>query len=171
MNDEQYFDAGGLDELDTQIRLFQLGIESFSPYANTGKVDMIIRSDTNNHVRYADIKVCSGKLEKDKIVWTLEIGFFLNNDCFLIITFRIPDENGDLEKHHFILSAESFLEVVKKEKIAVKDNNWILQLSYLDLQKLNKEKSPTRLGKLIKAFIPYYEKWDIIVKWRDQPTS
>ena len=71
MSDEDYFAAGGLDELDTQITLFQLGIESFSPYANTGKVDMIIRTERDNKVYYADIKVCSGVLEKKNIVWSL----------------------------------------------------------------------------------------------------
>lgn len=170
MNDEQYFDAGGLDELDTQIRLFQLGIESFSPYASTGKVDMVIRSDMNDHVRYADIKVCSGKLEKEKIIWSLNVGIFLNNECFLILTFRIPDKEGDLEKHHFILTSDTFLDLMKKEKVTVKDNSWILRLSYIDLQKLNAEKTPARVTKRIKVFIPYYENWDAIVKWRDQPT-
>ncbi len=168
MSDEQYFDAGGLDELDTQIRLFQLGIESFSPYASTGKVDMIIRSDMNDHVRYADIKVCSGKLEKEKIVWSLEIGIFLNNECFLILTFRIPKEDESLEKYHFILSAETFLDIMKKEKVLVKDDTWIFRLSYVDLKKLNKDKTPTRLTKLVKTFAPHFEKWDILVKWRDQ---
>ena len=170
MNDEQYFAAGGLDELDTQIRLFQLGIESFSPYASTGKVDMVIRSDMNNYVRYADIKVCSGKLEKEKIVWSLNTGVCLNNDCFLILTFRIPDKEGDLEKHQFILTSKTFLDLVKKEKVVVKDNNWILRLSYIDLQKLNTGKSPSSSTKLINSFAPFYENWDVLVKWRDQST-
>lgn len=168
MNDEEYFAAGGLDELDTQIRLFQLGIESFSPYASTGKVDMVIRSDMNNYVRYADIKVCSGKLEKEKIVWSLNTGICLNNDCFLIFTFRIPDTEGDLEKHQFILTSKTFLALVKKEKVLVQDNNWILRLSYNDLQKLNTGNIPSRSTKLINSFIPFYENWDVIVKWRDQ---
>ena len=71
------FDLDVLDELDTQLKLYQMGVESFSPYASSGKVDMIIRSEEGENVRYADIKVCSAKKEADTVNWNLEISFFL----------------------------------------------------------------------------------------------
>ena len=77
-------ELGGLDELDTQIKLYQLGIESFSPYASQGKVDMIIRTEIDEKVRYADIKVCTGILEVDQVVWKFDFAFFLKNESFWV---------------------------------------------------------------------------------------
>ncbi len=167
MSDEDYFAAGGLDELDTQITLFQLGIESFSPYANTGKVDMIIRTEKDKKVYYADIKVCTGVLEKKNIVWSLEISFFMNNSSFLILTVRLPEEDESLEKHRFIIGSKKFLEVIKDEKIAVKDDKWILSVPYSELKRLTTEKKPSRLSRLVKALHPYFDNWKTITDWRD----
>ena len=75
-------ELGGLDELDTQIKLFHLGIESFSPYANQSKVDMVIRSEVDEIVSYADIKVSTGVQKDDQIVWKVEFSFFLKRHGF-----------------------------------------------------------------------------------------
>ena len=166
MSDEDFFAAGGLDELDTQIRLFQLGVESFSPYANTGKVDMIIRTERDNQVHYADIKVCQGRLEKKSIVWKLEISFFMDNESFLILTVRLPEEDETLEKHHFILESKDFLHIMKSEKIDVKDNFWILNVSYNDLKRLKIKKKSPRLSRVVEALQPYFDNWDTITEWR-----
>jgi hypothetical protein len=166
MNDEDFFAAGGLDELDTQITLFQLGIESFSPYANTGKVDMIIRTEKNKKVHYADIKVCSGVLDKKNVVWKLEISFFMGNESFLILTVRLPEEDDILEKHRFIIGSKTFLKIVKKEKLEVKEDNWILKLPYNELKQLLIEKNPTKLSRLTEAFSPFFDNWDTLTDWR-----
>ncbi len=165
MDNNVYFETGGLDELDTQIKLFELGVESFSPYASTGKVDMIVRSDKNQHVRYADIKVCTGRREKQKIVWKLEISFFMNNESFLILSFRLPTEDETLEKHHFIIRSDQFLEILKKEKIMSKENYWVLSLPYSELQQLDKKKQKNLKSKLVKALRPYFDKWATIANW------
>ncbi len=165
MGNTSFFETGGLDELDTQIKLFELGIESFSPYASTGKVDMIIRSDTNQHVRYADIKVSTGVKEGQKMVWKLEMSFFMNNESFLILSYRVPGEDESLEKHHLIIDSESFLEIIKKEKIISKDNYWVLNLPYTELQSMHLKKQKTKKVKLIKALRPYIDKWELIVNW------
>lgn len=166
MGTDAYFETGGLDELDTQIKLFELGVESFSPYASTGKVDMIIRTDTDKHVRYADIKVCTGRKEDQNVTWKLEISFFMNNKSFLILTFRIPAKDDDtLEKNRFIIDSESFLKIMKKEKVASKDNLWILTLPYSELQYINSKKKTSLKSKLLKSLHPHINKWDIIVKW------
>jgi hypothetical protein len=166
MSDEDFFAAGGLDELDTQIRLFQLGIESFSPYANTGKVDMIIRTERDNLVHYADIKVCQGRLEKKSIIWKLEISFFMDNESFLILTVRLPEEDETLEKHHFILTSKQFLEIMKDEKIEVKDDMWILTASYNELKRLKIKKKSPRFSRVVETLQPYFDNWDTITEWR-----
>jgi hypothetical protein len=166
MNDEDFFAAGGLDELDTQIRLFQLGVDSFSPYANTGKVDMIIRTEKNNQVHYADIKVCQGRLEKKRINWRLEIDFFMDNESFLILTARLPEEDETLEKHHFILKSKDFLEIMKKQKIEVEDGMWILSVSYNELKRLITKKKSPRYSRVVEALNPFFDNWDIITEWR-----
>lgn len=169
MSNNVYFETGGLDELNTQIKLFELGVESFSPYASTGKVDMIIRSDKNQHVRYADIKICTGRREKQKILWKLEISFFMNNESFLILSFRLPTEDESLEKHHFIMGSEDFLEIMKQEKLVPKEKYWVLSLPFTELQLLKSKKKASKKSKLVKALRPYLDKWNIIVDWAHNP--
>ena len=111
MEPEDQFNLEGLDELDTQLKLYQMGVESFSPYVSTGKVDMIIRSEDGESVRYADVKVCVGKREDDKIVWKLEISFFMENESFIVLAVRLPEENGIYEKHHIVLESKKFLQM------------------------------------------------------------
>ncbi|MHA1995514.1 MAG: hypothetical protein ACW97Z_13300 [Candidatus Hodarchaeales archaeon] len=165
MGNDVYFETGGLDELDTQIKLFELGVESFSPYASTGKVDMIIRSDKNEHVRYADIKVCTGRREKQKIEWKIKISFFMNNESFIVLSFRLPTEDESLEKHHFIISSAEFLEVMKKAKVIARDNYWVLALPYSELQLVNSKKQTGIKSKMVKALRPFLNKWENIADW------
>ena len=133
-------ELGGLDELDTQIKLFHLGIESFSPYASQGKVDMVIRSEIDEVVRYADIKVCTGVPKEDQIVWEIDFSFFLKNESFLVLSVRLPEEDERMEKHHLIVKSKAFLKIVKREKIPIKESNWILSIPFSDLQLLTKKK-------------------------------
>jgi hypothetical protein len=166
MCSDVYFETGGLDELDIQIKLFELGVESFSPYASTGKVDMIIRSDADQHVRYADIKICTGRKEDQHVIWKLEISFFMNNKSFLLLTFRIPSKDDDaLEKNYFILDSEVFLKIMKKEKIVSEDKFWILNLPYSELQHVKSKKKLSPKSKLLKALRPHTNRWETIVKW------
>ena len=165
MGNNTFFETGGLDELNTQIKLFELGVDSFSPYASTGKVDMIIRSDKNEHVRYADIKVCTGRKEKQKIVWKLEIAFFMNSESFLILSFRLPTEGENVEKHYFIIESDAFLEIMKIEKVISRDNYWVLSLPYSELQQIDSKKQTNKRSKIVKALRPYFDKWEIIVNW------
>ena len=164
-------ELGGLDELDTQIKLFHLGIESFSPYANQSRVDMIIRSEVDEIVSYADIKVCTGVQEEDQIVWKLEFSFFLKNESFLVLSVRLPEEDERMEKHHLIVESKTFLKIVKREKIPMVDSNWVLSLPFSDLQQLTKKKRPKKLPKLINAFKPFFDNWQIIVDWKENPTK
>ncbi|MHA1331492.1 MAG: hypothetical protein ACTSR2_10490, partial [Candidatus Hodarchaeales archaeon] len=126
--DEIFEDMSGLDELDTQVKLFQLGVESFSPYASTGKVDMIIRSENGDKVRYADIKVCSGKKIKDRMTWKLEISFFMNNQSFIILTVRVPDKEGVVKKNYFVIESKQFLKLAKDDILKTENDMWILSL-------------------------------------------
>ncbi|MHA2075714.1 MAG: hypothetical protein ACW97X_13925, partial [Candidatus Hodarchaeales archaeon] len=118
MDSLEKFSIDGLDELDTQIKLFHLGVESFSPYASNGKVDMIIRSENGDKVHYADIKVSSGiKTNEEIITWGLEISFFMKNESFVILTARLPEKDDSFQKHYFIIHASEFLSIVKKQKL------------------------------------------------------
>ncbi len=164
-------ELGGLDELDTQIKLFHLGIESFSPYANQGKVDMIIRSEADEIVRYADIKVCTGVPTEDQIVWKVDFSFFLNNESFLVFSVRLPDEDERMEKHHLIIKSKIFLRIVKREKLTMEDSNWVLSLPFSDLQQLTKKTRPKKLPKLVNAFKPFFDNWQIFVDWKEKPTK
>ena len=164
-------ELGGLDELDTQIKLYQLGVKSFSPYASHGKVDMIIRTETDEKVRYADIKVCTGVLEDNQIVWKFSFAFFLKNESFIILSVRLPEQDGKMKKHHIIVDSKTFLKIVKREKIHVEDDNWILSLAYSDLQHLTGKKRSKKLSKIVNAIKPFFDNWEIFVNWKENPTK
>ncbi|MCK4847952.1 MAG: hypothetical protein KAT16_02895 [Candidatus Heimdallarchaeota archaeon] len=164
-------ELGGLDELDTQVKLYQLGVKSFSPYADQSKVDMIIRTEVDEIVRYADIKVCTGVLEDDRIVWKFNFSFFLKNESFFVLSVRLPDQEEIMRKHHIILESKTFLEIIKKEKITVEDNKWILSLPFSDLQQLTEKKRSKKLPKLVNAFKPFFDNWKIFVKWKEKPNK
>jgi hypothetical protein len=143
-----------------------MGVESFSPYASTGKVDLIIRSENGDLVRYADIKVCTGVRKGKNIVWELEIGFFMNNESFLILAVRLPDEDESFQKHHIVLESREFLQIVKKHKMKTKNDKWVIALPFSDLQIL-KEKSNTKISKpLTKSLEPFFDNWDCLLEWR-----
>ncbi|MHA2304046.1 MAG: hypothetical protein ACXACU_01550 [Candidatus Hodarchaeales archaeon] len=169
MDSLEKFSIDGLDELDTQIKLFHLGVESFSPYASNGKVDMIIRSENGDEVRYADIKVSSGiKTNEDIITWGLEIGFFMKNESFVILTARLPEKDDSFQKHHFIIHASEFLSIVKKQKLKTDNDKWILSIPYSDLLIINK-KSKKKLSSVIsKALRKYFDNWDVLLNWRSR---
>jgi len=164
-------ELGSLDELDTQIKLYQLGVKSFSPYASQGKVDMIIRTETDEKVRYADIKVCTGVLEDDQIVWKFSFSFFFKNESFLILSVRLPAQDGNLKKHHIVVDSKRFLKIVKSEKIPTEDDNWILSLDYSDLQLLTEKKRSKKLSKLVNDFKPFFDNWQIFVEWKEKTTK
>ena len=166
MDSLEKFSIDGLDELDTQIKLFHLGVESFSPYASKGKVDMIIRSENGDEARYADIKVCSGTKNKEETVtWELEINFFMKNESFIILTVRLPEEDESFQKHHFIINSSEFLSITKKQKLKTDNNKWILSVPYSDLLIINK-KSKKKLSSVIsKTLRKYFDNWDIILHW------
>jgi hypothetical protein len=163
--DEQ-FTLDGIDELDTQIKLYQMGIESFSPYAGSGKVDMIIRSENNDLVRYADIKVCTGLRKGAKVTWELEVGFFMNNVSYLILTVRLPEADETMEKHHFVLEAEEFLKIAKKQKMKVQDDKWILTGPFADIQVLNNQCKSKKIRPLSRSLKKYFDNWDCLLEWR-----
>ena len=166
MDSDEEFSLDGIDELDTQLKLYQMGVESFSPYASTGKVDMIIRSENGDLVRYADIKVCTGKRKNKNIVWELEIGFFMDNESFLILAIRLPDEDESFQKHHIVIESKEFLQIVKKHRLKTKDDKWVISLPFSDLQIINKE-SKAKLSKpLARSFKPYFDNWDCLLEWR-----
>lgn len=167
MDSLEKFSTDGLDELDTQIKLFHLGVESFSPYASKGKVDMIIRSENGDEARYADIKVCSGtKINEDTVTWELEINFFMKNESFLILTIRLPEEDETFQKHHFVISSSEFLSIVKKQKLKIDRDKWILTVPYSDIIAINK-KSKKKLSSVIgKTMKKYFDNWDILLDWR-----
>jgi hypothetical protein len=166
MDPDEDFSLDGIDELDTQLKLYQMGVETFSPYASTGKVDMIIRSEDGDLVRYADIKVCTGVRKDDNIVWELEIGFFMNNESFIILAVRLPDEDESFQKHHIILESKNFIQIVKKHRIKTKNDKWVITLPFSDLQILN-TKSKAKLSKpLTRSLNPYFNNWDCLLEWR-----
>ena len=167
MNPDEEFSLDGIDELDTQLKLYQMGVESFSPYAGSGKVDMIIRSENGDLVNYADIKVYTGTRKGANVVWELEIGFFMNNESFLILAVRLPDENESFQKHHFILESKVFLQIMKKHRMKTKDDNWILTIPFTDLQVLNKQ-SKIKISKpLTRSLKKYFDNWDCLLDWRN----
>ena len=166
MNPDEQFSLDGIDELDTQVKLYQMGVESFSPYAGSGKVDMIIRSENGDLVRYADIKVRTGVRKDANIVWELEIGFFMNNESFLILAVRLPEENETFQKHHIILESKEFLQIMKKHRMKTQDDNWIVTIPFSDLQILNK-RSKSKLSKpLTRSIKKYFDNWDYLLEWR-----
>ncbi|MHA1972033.1 MAG: hypothetical protein ACTSW1_03500 [Candidatus Hodarchaeales archaeon] len=167
-NNEKFEDMTGLDELDTQVKLFQLGVESFSPYASTGKVDMIIRSENGEKVRYADIKVCSGNKINDHMIWKLEISFFMNNQSFIILTARIPDKEGVIAKNYFIIDSKQFLKLTKDKVLKTENDKWVLSLLYKDLLILSGNTKGT-LSKLGKSFKEWFNDWTCLLDWRINP--
>lgn len=158
-----------LDELDTQIKLFHLGVESFSPYAGNGKVDMIIRSENGNTVRYADIKVCTGKIkDEETITWKLEISFFMQSESFVILTARLPDEDESIQKHHFVIKSTDFLSIVKKQKMKTKNDRWIIAIPYSDIQIINRNSKKKLTSTLSKELKQYFDNWDVLLDWRSR---
>ncbi len=158
-----------LDELDTQIKLFHLGVESFSPYAGNGKVDMIIRSENGDLVRYADIKVCSGMIKNEEtITWKLEISFFMQNESFVILTARLPDEDESIQKHHFVIKSTDFLSITKKQKLETENDRWIITIPYSDIQIINRKSKKKFTSALSKEFKQYFDNWDILLDWRSR---
>lgn len=168
MDPDEEFSLDGIDELDTQLKLYQMGVESFSPYASSGKVDMIIRSENGDLVRYADIKVCTGIRKGANIVWELEIAFFMNNESFLILAVRLPEEDESYQKHHIILESKKFIQIIKKHRMKTKDDKWIVPLPFSDLQMLNK-RSKSKLSKpLTRSLKPYFDNWDCLLEWSNK---
>jgi len=160
----EFRELSGLDELDTQLKLYQMGIESFSPYASKGKVDMIIRSEDGREVRYADIKVCTGKKSNNELIWELEISFFLNNESFIILTARLPDVKGKIEKHYFILNSKEFLEMSKIHKLETQNDKWILKVPFKDLLSLTNAKRSTST-KIVNSLAVHFNNWDVLIDW------
>jgi len=168
MDPDEEFSLDGIDELDIQLKLYQMGVESFSPYASTGKVDMIIRSENGDLVRYADIKVCTGIREGSNIVWELEIGFFMNNESFIILAVRIPDDDESFQKHYIVIESKKFLQIVKKHRMKTKNDKWVISLPFSDLQILNKQsKTKAKLSKsLTRSLSLFFDNWDCLLDWR-----
>jgi hypothetical protein len=166
MNSRDKFELEGLDELDTQLKLYDMGVDTFSPYAGSGKVDMIIRSEDGNHVRYADIKVCTGKREKKNVIWKIEDSFFMENESFIILTVRLPNEEEILEKHHFILKSDNFLRVAKKNKLKVTNDAWVIFVPVSDLEEIKKKSKSTLSTSLAKSLTKYFDNWDSLLEWR-----
>ena len=166
MDLDEEFSLEGIDELDTQLKLYQMGVESFSPYASTGKVDMIIRSENGDLVRYADIKVCTGVRKGDNIVWELEIGFFMNNESFIILAVRLPDNDESVQKHHMILESKKFLKIVKKHRMKTKNDKWVITLPFSDLQILNNQSKAKISKPLTRSLKPFFDNWDSLLEWR-----
>jgi hypothetical protein len=161
-----------LDELDTQIKLFHLGVESFSPYAGNGKVDMIIRSENGDTVKYADIKVCTGIIQgEETITWKLEINFFMQNESFVILTARLSDEDESIQKHHLVIKSSAFLSIVKKQKLKTENDKWVLTIPYSDLQIINRKSKKKLTSKLSKALKKHFDNWDILLDWRSRQQS
>ena len=166
MNPDEEFSLDGIDELDIQIKLYQMGVESFSPYAGSGKVDMVIRSENKDLVRYADIKVCTGVQKGANVEWELEIGFFMNNDSFIILTIRLPEEDETFQKHYIILESKEFLQIAKKHRMKTKEDKRIVTIPFSDLQIFNK-KSKSKLTKsLARSLKKYFDNWDCLLEWR-----
>ncbi len=168
MSPDEEFSLDGIDELDTQIKLYQMGVESFSPYVGSGTVDMIIRSENNDLVRYADIKVCTGVRKGTKVTWELEVGFFMNNVSFLILAIRLPEANETFEKHYFVLEAEEFLKIAKKHRMKVQDDKWIITVPFSDLQVLNKQSKSKKIEAMSRSLKKYFDNWDCLLEWRSE---
>ncbi|NHJ01905.1 MAG: hypothetical protein EAX86_07150 [Candidatus Heimdallarchaeota archaeon] len=166
MEPGEEFSLEGLDELDTQIILYQMGVESFSPYASSGKVDMVIRSENGDLVRYADIKVCSPHKTEVDVTWELEISFFMSNESFIILAIRLPDEEGSMQKHHFVISSTEFLSLTKKHKMEIKEDKWILSLPIEDMELIKKGVKAKYTNKISKALMPFFDNWDLLLDWR-----
>ncbi|MFX0014166.1 MAG: hypothetical protein ACFFB2_06725 [Promethearchaeota archaeon] len=166
MDSDENFSLEGIDELDTQVKLYQMGVESFSPYTTTGKVDMIIRSENGDRVRYADIKVCTGVRKESEVVWELEIGFFMNNESFIILAVRLPGKDEIVEKHHIVIESKKFLKLVKKHKMKTKEDKWIIELPFSDLQILNQQSTNKISKALAKSLKEYFDNWDCLLDWR-----
>ncbi|UCG89841.1 MAG: hypothetical protein JSU57_05110 [Candidatus Heimdallarchaeota archaeon] len=166
MNPDEEFSLDGIAELDIQVKLYQLGVESFSPYAGSGKVDMVIRSENGDLVHYADIKVCTGLHKGANIVWELDIGFFMNSDSFIILTIRLPEEDETFQNHHFVLESKEFLRIAKKHRLRTRNDKWIVGLPFSDLQILNKQ-SKSKLSKsLTRSLKNYFDNWDCLLEWQ-----
>ncbi len=166
MNPDEEFSLDGIDELDIQLKLYQMGVESFSPYAGSGKVDMVIRSENGGLVRYADIKVCTGLKKGSNIIWELEIGFFMDNESFIILAIRLPEEDETFQKHHFILESKNFLQIAKKHRMKTKNDKWIVTLPFSDLQILNKQSNSKLSKSVAKSLKNYFNNWDCLLEWQ-----
>ncbi|MFX1282202.1 MAG: hypothetical protein ACFFB5_01045 [Promethearchaeota archaeon] len=169
MSPDEEFSLDGIAELDIQVKLYQMGVESFSPYADSGKVDMIIRSENGDLVHYADIKVCTGLQKETKVVWELEIGFFMNNDSFIILAMRLPEEDETFQKHHFVIESKTFLQIAKKHRIKTKNDKWIVSVPFSDLQILNNQSNSKLSKSLARSLKPYFDNWDCILEWQSNP--
>jgi hypothetical protein len=176
MTEHSDFKFAGLDELDAQLKLFQLGIESFTPYANQSKVDMIIRTDNGNLVRYADVKVCAGKSDGEKTVWKLPISFCMTEDSFVLFTFRLIEEEAEqtVKRHYLVLRSQKFLEIAKNHKFPVENDHWLMSLPVIDINKLGQldknEKSSfeTPLAKSLRQYVDVWEEFESWKEWTDQ---
>ncbi len=166
MKPSEQFSFEGLDELDTQIILYQMGVESFSPYASSGKVDMIIRSENGELVRYADIKVCSPEKTEETVTWELEISFFMNNESFIILAIRLPDDEEIMQKHHFVMSSNDFLNIAQKLKMETEEDKWKLSLPLSDMALIKKGAKTKYSEKISKVLRPFFDNWDILLDWR-----
>ena len=172
ITEQNGFKFAGLDELGAQLKLFQLGIESFTPYANQSRVDMIIRTDNGNLVRYADVKVCSGKSDGEKTIWELPINFCITENSFILFTFRTLAEEAELEveKHYLVLKSLQFLEVAKRHKIHVENNFWIMSLPATDvnlLGLLDQKENVSFKTPLADSLHHYVDVWEEFEKWKD----
>lgn len=163
------FSLEGLDELDTQLKLYQMGIETFSPYASTGKVDMIIRSEDGEgeFVHYADVKVCTGKRENDEIFWEIEISFFMKNESFVILTVRLPskEDEEELEKHYFIMKSTDFLAIVKRHRLKVQNDIWRISVLYSDLEIVSEQSKAKIREPMVRSLRKYFDNWESILDW------
>ena len=168
MDSLEKFSIDGLDELDTQIKLFHLGVESFSPYASKGKVDMIIRSENGDEARYADIKVCSGTKNKEETVtWELEISFFMKNESFIILSVRLPEKDETFQKYHFVIRSSEFLSIVKKQKLKIDKNKWTLTVPYPDIIAICRKSKKKLSSAISRTMKKYLDNWDILIEWRN----
>ncbi len=148
-----------------------MGVESFSPYSDLGKVDLIIRSEDGKArtVRYADVKIVSGRRETDQVIWELENSFFMKTESFIIMAIRLPETNGIFQKHYFILKSKRFLEIAKKHELIVENDSWILSLPFVDLQILTNQIDGKLSSSLTKTLKRYFDKWDLFLKWKKKP--
>lgn len=172
ITEQEDFKFAGLDELDAQLKLFQLGIESFTPYANQSKVDMIIRTDSGNLVRYADVKVCPVTSDGEKTVWELPIVFCMTEDSFILFPFRSLAEEAEQanRKHYLVLKSQQFLEIAKKHNLHVENDLWIMSLPATDvnlLGLLDQQENVSFRTPLADSLHKYVDVWDEFEKWKD----